>query len=131
MFREWEFLRTEMIGLILLAALLGLFVGWLIWGRRSHAAGENKALRVELDSCRTGHAQKDAKLRDLRAKLETCETDLVAAKHFQNEGQSEAAQTDLDYDGDGIIEGTDEGSKPETLTAARGGQADDLKQIKV
>ena len=30
----------------------------------------------------------------------------------------------------GVIEGTDEGVKPETLSAARGGQADDLKQIK-
>ncbi len=37
---------------------------------------------------------------------------------------------DQDYDGDGIVEGIREGSKPETLTAAREGGADDLKQIK-
>lgn len=35
-----------------------------------------------------------------------------------------------DYDGDGVIEGENEGSKPTTLTAARDGGADDLKQIK-
>ena len=31
MFREWGFLISEMVVLILLVALLGLFVGWLIW----------------------------------------------------------------------------------------------------
>lgn len=35
-----------------------------------------------------------------------------------------------DYDGDGVVEGADEGEKPTTLTAARDGKADDLKQIK-
>ncbi len=35
-----------------------------------------------------------------------------------------------DYDGDGVVEGTDEGEKPAILTAARDGKADDLKQIK-
>ena len=36
----------------------------------------------------------------------------------------------IDYDGDGVIEGENEGVKPATLDAARGGVADDLKQIK-
>ncbi|GGO51848.1 Predicted 5' DNA nuclease, flap endonuclease-1-like, helix-3-turn-helix (H3TH) domain [Roseovarius pacificus] len=35
-----------------------------------------------------------------------------------------------DYDGDGVKEGTEEGSRPEGLSAPRGGNADDLKQIK-
>ncbi|MDW3119271.1 MAG: NADH:ubiquinone oxidoreductase [Roseovarius pacificus] len=35
-----------------------------------------------------------------------------------------------DYDGDGVKEGTEEGSRPESLSAPRGGKADDLKQIK-
>ena len=35
-----------------------------------------------------------------------------------------------DFDGDGVEEGENEGTKPETLAAARGGQADDLKLIK-
>ena len=37
---------------------------------------------------------------------------------------------DVDYDGDGMIEGTDEGAKPANLSVARDGQADDLKMIK-
>ncbi|WP_375265432.1 hypothetical protein [Planktotalea sp.] len=35
-----------------------------------------------------------------------------------------------DFDGDGVREGADEGTKPATLTAAREGGADDLKRIK-
>jgi len=40
------------------------------------------------------------------------------------------ADGNRDYDGDGIIEGKDEGTKPATLSAARGGKADNLKEIK-
>jgi len=44
---------------------------------------------------------------------------------------SAAADTgDKDYDGDGVVEGTDEGQRPEGLTEARGGKADNLKEIK-
>lgn len=35
-----------------------------------------------------------------------------------------------DYDKDGTLEGADEGTKPATLAAPKGGKADDLKQIK-
>ncbi|VAW03299.1 NADH-ubiquinone oxidoreductase chain E [hydrothermal vent metagenome] len=35
-----------------------------------------------------------------------------------------------DYDGDGKLEGTGEGTRPEKLAGPRGGKADDLKQIK-
>ena len=35
-----------------------------------------------------------------------------------------------DFDGDGVEEGENEGTRPEMLTAARGGKADDLKLIK-
>ena len=41
-----------------------------------------------------------------------------------------AAPSGEDYDGDGMVEGEGEGTRPEALTAARGGQADDLKLIK-
>lgn len=37
---------------------------------------------------------------------------------------------DVDYDGDGIIEGENEGVKPSTLDAPRAGGADYLKKIK-
>ena len=41
-----------------------------------------------------------------------------------------AAAASEDYDGDGVLEGTDEGEKPSTMAAPREGGGDDLKQIK-
>ncbi|MEL7459405.1 MAG: hypothetical protein AAFX45_13695 [Pseudomonadota bacterium] len=35
-----------------------------------------------------------------------------------------------DYDGDGVVEGKDEGTRPAALDGPRGGKADDLKKIK-
>lgn len=35
MFENWGFLLTEIGALLVLAALLGVFVGWIIWGRRA------------------------------------------------------------------------------------------------
>lgn len=56
MFTQWGFLLTEIWGLLALAALLGLIVGWLIWGGRSDMASqmgpdadEVRRLRAELD----------------------------------------------------------------------------------
>jgi predicted flap endonuclease-1-like 5' DNA nuclease len=36
----------------------------------------------------------------------------------------------VDYDGDGVVEGTGEGTRPAALDGPRGGKADDLKRIK-
>lgn len=40
------------------------------------------------------------------------------------------AEATPDYDGDGVLEGENEGTRPEALTQAREGGADDLKRIK-
>ena len=48
----------------------------------------------------------------------------------QDMKQASRLKACIDYDGDGILEGENEGSKPATLDGARGGVADDLKQIK-
>ena len=40
------------------------------------------------------------------------------------------ADTIADYDGDGVLEGSEEGTKPQALDAPRDGGADDLKRIK-
>ncbi|MEP5153700.1 hypothetical protein [Planktotalea sp.] len=171
MFREWGFLISEMIVLIILAALLGLFVGWLIWGRRSTVVNTEEAdgLRADLKACQAKHADKDARIAaleadagntdvvdGLRGDLEACqatqgdkdariaalEADLAAAKASAGaasaavvaspvtSAEPDVAADAVDYDGDGIIEGENEGVKPATLTEARGGKADDLKQIK-
>jgi predicted flap endonuclease-1-like 5' DNA nuclease len=128
MFREWGFLISEMVVLILLAALLGLFVGWLIWGRRKVVLDTSEAdrLRRELDACKAKDADKDARIAALEADVSSAQ--VQSAETVQAE---EVQPTDaIDYDGDGVIEGENEGVKPATLDAARGGVADDLKQIK-
>lgn len=46
------------------------------------------------------------------------------------EASATSADSGDDYDGDGELEGAAEGTKPETLTEARAGGADNLKEIK-
>lgn len=58
-----------------------------------------------------------------------------AAETYDNEGANEPMPTDEakeigDLDGDGTLEGTDEGSKPQMLSEAREGGPDNLKEIK-
>lgn len=129
MFREWGFLLTEIWILLALAALIGLLAGWIIWGRRSNLVvdtSEADGLRAELEICRANHMEKDTEIADLHARLaaESAGSSAIAAHAeppFALEG---------DYDGDGMVEGKDEGVKPETLDGPRGGVADDLKRIK-
>lgn len=125
MFREWGFLISEMVVPILLVALLGFFVGWLIWGRWSSMnvdTGEADRLRRELDACKAKHFEKDARIAALGVEASAS----VSAAH-EADVTSEGV---LDYDGDGILQGENEGSKPATLDGARVDVADDLKQIK-
>lgn len=135
MFREWGFLVSEMIVLIILAAVLGLIVGWLIWARRSRTVvdtGEADRLRAELDACRAQHSEKDTRIAELETDLRNATSDVIVTPVTTPVAAltDETASDGVDYDGDGIIEGSAEGVKPETLSEARGGQADDLKQIK-
>ena len=75
MFHRWGFLLGEIWVLLALAALLGLFVGWLIWGRRSVVnvdTGEADRLRAALETC-------SAKGREQAARIAALEADLKAA----------------------------------------------------
>lgn len=142
MFKNWGFLIGEMIFLLLIAALLGLLVGWIIWGRRKVVTGSgDNSLRI--DGLQTQLSAKEAELARAQDQLAACNaarseleaTQAMAASApavVASEPAVEVADQsgNVDYDGDGVIEGTDEGSKPATLTEARGGQADDLKMIK-
>lgn len=139
MFREWGFLLGEIWFLLLLAGLLGLLAGWLIWGRRSinegdvNLEGDLNACRVDLDkyrldldACRAGQKEKD----DIIASLQA---DLAAAKKSRSTAWAEvkaSAAKLVDYDRDGVLEGKNEGRKPSTLKKPKGGKADDLKKIK-
>lgn len=213
MFRNWGFLLGEIWVLLLLAALLGLLAGWLIWGRLQAALdscrrdadrnaarlaefegaqGDLDGLRGEIamrderiadlevraanaadvDALRADLAHRDARIAELEAaasatgdlqgdaaaaarRIAGLEADLEACRAAQSEkdsriaalvaaagaagaatgaGAAKASATvdpnAVDYDGDGVIEGVNEGVKPATLEAARNGVADDLKQIK-
>ena len=39
MLQSWQFLLGEIWTLLAIAALLGLFMGWIIWGLRGRSAG--------------------------------------------------------------------------------------------
>ena len=143
MFRDWGFLLGEIWVLLILAALLGLLAGWLIWGRREtvvEAGGNATGLQAELDKCRALHADKDDRIAQLEASLITAEmaaedqaapvTPSAVAAAVADPEPSPTNTVNADFDGDGVVEGTDEGVKPVTLEAARDGGADDLKKIK-
>jgi predicted flap endonuclease-1-like 5' DNA nuclease len=124
MFEEWGFLLTEIWVLLALAALVGLIAGWIIWGRRAEVTvdtSEVDRLRAQLDACQAKHADKDARIAAMQADIDTAAPAPVTAA---------VAAPATDFDGDGVVEGTDEGVKPRTLDAPLDGMADDLNKIK-
>lgn len=123
MFENWGFLISEMVVLIVLAALVGLVVGWIIWGRRDTAdapvtgadLAEIERLKTELATCREAGADREEKIAGLQDALaQATGTEAASPDTSSATGPSEA----------------DPGTKPETLSKARGGQPDDLKQIR-
>jgi len=164
MFQNWGFLVGEIIVLLILAALIGLLAGWLIWGRREttiEGGGDAKQLVADLERCRSMHADKDDKIAGLEAELTSLKiaqedaaeapsaslasmaapvlgADATVSAASDDDGAAADAAVedttsstgDQDFDGDGVIEGEDEGVKPKTLDKAREGGADDLKMIK-
>lgn len=74
MFQEWGFLITEMVLLIILAALLGVVVGWIIWGRSSGSA------QAELERCRADAKAKDARIAELGGALDAARAEAIAAE---------------------------------------------------
>ncbi|WGW02560.1 endonuclease [Tropicibacter oceani] len=67
-----------------------------------------------------------------KAKVDKTKADKPKAKAAKatDPAPSGADQDNVDRDGDGKIEGVNEGSKPEMLTGPRAGGADNLKEIK-
>ena len=86
------------------------------------AAAEAESARkaaAEAESARKAAADAEAEA------ARSAPADTVAAP-----GASATALAGEDYDGDGIYEGVNEGTRPAGLDAPRDGKADDLKQIK-
>lgn len=129
MLNNWGFLINEMMVLIILAALLGLLVGWLIWGRigtqdnhNSHHKKDLQQLENELQACRAKQTEKDTRIAALQMDLDALDTAV------QDTSQSLAAINDIGTE-DYIEEEVDDRFKPAVLTAARNGQPDDLTRI--
>lgn len=143
MFHKWGFLLSEIWGLLLLASLFGVLVGWIIWGRRPEVAVDTSAadrLRDDLAAC-------NAKGSDLAARLaaaERAQADAearakeAAARAIANEASATVsaaasaatAPAPMAAMAAPVMAATSEPKgKPKGLTAARGGKADDLKQI--
>jgi len=132
MFQNWGFLISEMVLLIILAALLGLIVGWIIWGRRS---GSADTLRADLTACRKAADEKAARISTLEASLAAARAEAQAAEHAAMEAAAEAVAVaeavEADHGRHPVHpEAAAAGAKPATLTAPRAGKADDLKRIK-
>lgn len=79
------------------------------------AEADRKAAEAEAEAARA--AEEEA------ARAEEAATASVAAT-------ASAAASGEDYDGDGVVEGVNEGTRPSGLDAPRDGSADDLKMIK-
>lgn len=74
MFQRWGFLLGEIWVLLALAALLGLFVGWLIWGRLGDVtvnSGEADGLRSSLDACNAKGRDQAARIAALEGEVKT------------------------------------------------------------
>jgi len=135
MFKEWGFLLTEIWVLLALMALIGLFAGWLIWGRRCQ-------------DCDARIATKDDEIRRLRADLDREKSRKVVStptpapmptptpEPTPDLAPTPAAAPVVAPEPSPIPAEAKEdaapsaGVKPEGLDAARNGVPDDLKLIK-
>ena len=129
MFKDWGFLVTEMIELLIIATLLGLIAGWLIWGRQHRPTNSNDALRQSVTrqqetlwACQAHLAETDTALAALQGDLDALNTALQDAL-------SSLQAVNLIGADDDVSEEVDERFKPTVLAKPRNGQPDDLKQI--
>lgn len=111
---------------ILAAGLLGLLVGWWIWGRGAAAASPDDADRKRLEQ----------QLADCRARCESLESRSQPGAGAMPEpepapaSESAAAPTDDEIVGDKQETSLSEDWRPSGLSAPRDGTADDLKRIR-
>ncbi len=153
---EFGFLASFFLSL-LIAVLSGIII-YLLFGHKvtgiapagtGHAAtggaavasaGADTMATKQADETAGIAARKAAEAETARKAAEAAEAaEKAAAEADRVAAEAEkAAEADIapesaatpDYDGDGKLEGTGEGTRPTGLDAPRDGQADDLKQIK-
>ncbi len=153
MFRNWGFLLGEIWVLLLLAALVGLLAGWLIWGRRetniqvdTSAADEAARLRRSLGDCEKARGTAGERVAALEAELAKAKADLGASGVKLGQVEADLAACNARAAAAitppvapaltpspllSVPAAAPAGqSRPASLEAARGGKADDLKLIK-
>jgi predicted flap endonuclease-1-like 5' DNA nuclease len=132
MFQRWGFLLSEIWVLLAIAALLGLFVGWLIWARSAGAQTDTSAadaLRADLAACQS-------KGRDMAERMAALERE--AAKPVAAPAMAAPVMAAPVLAAPAIaapaapVATVNAGTKqkPAALDSARGGKPDDLKLIK-
>ncbi len=178
MFHGWGFVLSEIWVLLAFAALIGLLIGWLIWGRKTEVArdtAEADRLRADLASCHAKGRDQAARLTSLEGEVAQAQAAAATAKTEVARAESaaptvvvksvstpapaslapsataasqvspSAATAPKTADpksaaakpaakvasAKAAAKPADSGpAKPKTLTAPRGGKADDLKRIK-
>jgi predicted flap endonuclease-1-like 5' DNA nuclease len=134
MFQKWGFLLTEIWVLLAIAAFLGLFVGWLVWGRRTAEVdtAEIDRLRRDLASC-------TAKGQDVSTRLAFAETRAKTAEARAEMGANDPAEAPTlpviaaattPQSPEPVLAAPMLAAKPAALDGPRNGKADDLKLIK-
>ena len=136
-----SYLLTQMFLYMLCAFVLGLILGWLLWryGQRSSAeydalsakydalGKERDDLKTNLDACRTRSASEREALEAMRAEKLELQAKLDAAGAKRQAVPPAPAAAPAAAPVASSFTGT--ASKPEGLSAPRGGKADDLQQI--
>ncbi len=142
-----SYLLTQMFLYMLVTFILGLLLGWLLWrygkpsqadfdrleAERSKLAKERDDLQVNLDACRSRSSQERETLDALRSDkidLENRLNGMINERDALANAAPVAAAAAVAAPA-AAAESTFSGvaSKPEGLSAPRGGRADDLKEI--
>ena len=129
MFEQWGFLLTEIWVLLVLAALIGLIAGWLIFGGQKNAApgaGKANKLRSEIDQYRVAAAQQQARITSLEAELASTQPTATVTS-IATPATLEAPEV---QELPKVVDPLASGKEPATLDEPINGQADDLKKIK-
>lgn len=128
-----SYLLTQMFLYLLVAFLLGLLLGWSIWRYGKAPAGDIDALRAERDAAINDRDALATERDDLQRNLDACrnrsaqQRDAIDALEKEKDGW--AAQQVTAAAPAPVAAAQTTASKPQGLTAARGGQADNLQEI--
>lgn len=126
MFENWGFLLGEIWVLLLLAALLGLLAGWLIWSRNQVEASHDGPTDRDL-------ADRDRQIAALRGSVEERDIRVTALERELAACRAETAPAmaaPLAATPEPVASQSGDADRPEALDGPRNGDPDDLKRIK-